>query len=308
MLRTVLEPPSSIVLIGGAGAGKSSLLRTAVATKVREWESGELINWVPVRVQAADLVAAQPLPEAVASGVCNDLSALGLKHSWPAEMFTKPPFPGAEWLILVDGLDELMSPGHRQAVLTKLAGIHAQDKDLFRFVVTTRPLPKDESVIAPEWGRFELLPFTTGQFSEVAANWFERLNLPDPAVAVERFVAQVHERELVEIARNPLMATILCQLFAENPDASLPPGRRRIFDAFEGLLNSRQFGSSAGGIRNQLVAALAPFGRTAEDAGEKLLQWAPGLIRRLAWRRISGDTAATIDLIDGWLTIFNFGS
>src|SRR5690348_10403172 len=35
--RTVLEPPGSIVLIGGAGAGKSSLLRTAVATKVREW-------------------------------------------------------------------------------------------------------------------------------------------------------------------------------------------------------------------------------------------------------------------------------
>ena len=228
---------------------------------------------------------------------------MGLKQSWPAEMFAKPPFPDAEWLILVDGLDELMSAGHRRAVLTKLAGMHDQDKTLFRFVVATRPLPKDESVIPPEWEQrcFELLPFTTSQFSEIATNWFGWLKLQDPRSAVERFLAQVQERELVEVARNPLMATILCQLFAENPDASLPPGRSRIFDAFEELLNSRQYGSSAGGIRNQLVAALAPFGRTAEDVGEKLLEWAPGLIRRLAWHRMSGDTAATIDLIDGWL-------
>ena len=302
--RTVLEPPGSVVLIGGAGAGKSSLLRTAVATKVREWESGELIRWVPVRVQAADLVAAQPLPEAIADGVCDDLSALGLKQAWAAEMFAKPPFPDAEWLILVDGLDELMSTGQRRAVLTKLAGMYDQDKSLFRFVVATRPLASDESVIPSEWEQrcFELLPLTTSQFSEIAMNWFDWLELADPRSAAERFLAQVQERELVEVARNPLMATILCHLFAENPDASLPPGRSRIFDAFEELLNSRQYGSSAGGIRNQIVLALAPFGRTAEDAGERLLEQVPGLIRRLAWYRVNGDTAATIDLFNGWLS------
>ena len=301
--RTVFEQPGSILLIGGAGAGKSSLLRTAVATEVREWQGGKPISWVPVRVQAADLVASRPLPQAIASAICNDLSAVGLKQSWPAEMFTKPPFRGGQWLVLVDGLDELISVEPRQVALTKLASMSAHDERTFRFVVATRPLTEDKSAIPPGWTpqRFQLLPFTNGQFSKIATNWFEWLKLPETTVAVERFLGQVQERELAEIARNPLMATILCQLFAENPDASLPPGRSRIFDAFEELLNNRQYGTSAGGIRNQLIAALAPFGRIAEDAGEKLLEWAPDLIRRLAWHRMNGNNAATIDLIDSWL-------
>ena len=302
--RTVFELPGNSVLIGGAGAGKSSLLRTTVASRVREWQSGQQINWVPVCVQAADLVAARPMPEAIAGGVSDDLSALGLRQSWPAEMFAKPPFPGAEWLVLVDGLDELVSAEHRRAVMTKLAGIQDQDEPLFRFVVATRPLPEDESVIPPGWAprSFELLPFTTSQFSEVATKWFGWLKPKEPADAVERFEAQVQERGLIEVARNPLMATILCQLFAVNPDASLPPGRDRIFDEFEELLNHRQYGSAAGGVRYELIAALAPYGSVAEEAGQQLLARAPSLIGRLAWHRINGGTAFTMDLVEGWLT------
>ena len=254
-------------------------------------------------MQAADLVAARPMPEAIANGVSDDLSTLGLRQSWPAEMFAKPPFSGAEWLVLVDGLDELVSTGHRRAVMTKLAGIQDQDEPLFRFAVATRPLPEDESVIPPGWAprTFELLPFTASQFSEVATNWFGWLKPKEPADAVERFVTQVQERGLIEVARNPLMATILCQLFAANPDASLPPGRSRIFDEFEELLNHRQYGSTAGGIRYELIAALAPFGSVAEDAGQHLLALAPSLIGQLAWHRISGGTGPTVDLVDGWL-------
>jgi GTP diphosphokinase / guanosine-3',5'-bis(diphosphate) 3'-diphosphatase len=218
-------------------------------------------------------------------------------------MFAKPPFPGGEWLVLVDGLDELMSAELRRAVMTKLAGIQDQGEPLYRFVVATRPLPEDESVIPPGWApwSFELLPFTTSQFSEVATNWFRWLKPKETADAVERFVAQVQERGLTEVARNPLMATILCQLFAANPEVSLPPGRTRIFDEFEELLNRRQYGNAAGGIRYELVAALAPFGTVAEEAGQQLLARAPSLIGRLAWHRISGGTASTMDLVDDWL-------
>ena len=124
--------------------------------------------------QAADLVAARPMPEAIAIGVSDDLSTLGLRQSWPAEMFVEPPFSGAEWLVLVDGLDELANTGNRLSAMTKLAGIQDQDEPLFRFAVATRPLPEDESAIPPGWAprTFELLPFTASQFSEVATNWF----------------------------------------------------------------------------------------------------------------------------------------
>jgi GTP pyrophosphokinase len=248
-------------------------------------------------------VAARPLPEAIASSVRADLSVYGLRESWPAEIFARPPFRGGEWLILVDGLDELISARHRRAVLTKLAGVNAHDERIFRFVVATRPLAEDKNAIPSGWlpRCFELLPFTNGQFSKVATNWFKLLELPEIAVTVELFVDQVQDRELAEVARNPLMATILCQLFADNPDASLPPGRSRIFDAFEELLNSRQYSDSEGGVRYQLIAALAPFGKIAEEAGEKLLELAPEIIRGLAWHHISGDNTTTIDLIDKWL-------
>ena len=300
--RTVFEPPGSSVLVGTAGSGKSSLFRIAVTTEVREWQGGKPIRWVPVRVQAADLVAARTVPAAIAASVCDDLCTFGLKQSWPAETFARPPFPDAEWLVLVDGLDELISADQRQDVLTKLAGLNARDERIFRFVVATRPPAEDNSAIPLGWAprRFELLPFTDGQFSKVAANWFE-LELPEVADAVEQFLIQVRERELAEIARNPLMAAILCQLFASAPGSSLPPGRSRIFDAFEELLSNRMYSRSRGGIRYQLEAALERFGKIAVDAGETLLARAPDLIRYLAWRRISGDTTATMDLVSNRL-------
>jgi GTP pyrophosphokinase len=302
--ETVFEPPGNTILIGGPGAGKSSLLRTAVRTTIQTWMNGQPVRSVPVRVQAAQLVAARPLPEAIADSVSGDLNAFASMQSWPPAMFTKQPFAGAQWLVLVDGLDELMSAEHRHRVLSKLASIYDQEAHLFRFVVTTRPLPEDEPAVPPAWKPrcFRLLPFTTEQFAAVAAKWFGRLGQLDPAADVQQFTAQIRDADLTEISRNPLMATMLCQLFVANPSTALPPSRSRIFDEFEELLNQRQYGSAPGGIRHQLVEMLAPFGRTAEDAGEQLLARAPSLIGRLAWHRMRGNITPATDLIDSWLS------
>ncbi|WP_433261622.1 hypothetical protein ACQPZF_27340 [Actinosynnema sp. CS-041913] len=123
------------LLVGGPGAGKSSLLRSAVTFLVERWLRGETPP-APVRVLATDFVASSPLPEAIAASVRANLSALGLLHSWPPGFFAEPPIPGGSWLVPVDGLDEVIDHEQRKAILTKLAGSRAGNPEgLYRFAV-----------------------------------------------------------------------------------------------------------------------------------------------------------------------------
>jgi GTP diphosphokinase / guanosine-3',5'-bis(diphosphate) 3'-diphosphatase len=302
----VFDSPGNSVLIGGAGAGKSSLLCAAVGTMVRRWEDREPTEPsrvpLPVLVRAVDLVDDRPFPEALALSISGD-PILGKVRSWPAEMFERPPLPASHWLVLVDGLDELMSAEHRRDVLAKLARIHDESPGLFRFVVATRPLPEDETAVPPTWVPrcFQLLPFDDGQLRELAGRWFVQGELQDPSDAVNRFTARVQGSELTEVSRNPLMATILCRLFVADPNALLPLGRSQIFEAFERHLYDRQYGERPAGIRYQIDAALDRFGHDARSVGE-LLALVPDVIGRLAWHRMSGNTSPTMDLVSDWLS------
>ena len=301
----VFSASGNSVLIGGAGTGKSSLLRMAVSAMVWSWEGLEPTESgsvpIPVLTRAVDLVGDRPFPELVALSVSGD-PVVGRMRSWPAEMFARAPFPGAHWLILVDGLDELMSGRRRRAVLAKLARVHDENPGLFRFVVATRPLPDDETAIPPAWRPrcFQLLSFDDRQFEELAERWFLQLGLPDLPAAVERFTAQVRGSELTGIGHNPLMATMLCRLFAANPDGSLPIGRSRIFDAYAELLYDRQYNDEPGGMRFEIDAALRRFGHDAQSIGD-VLALLPEMIGRLAWRRMAGETRPTVELMGGWL-------
>ncbi|MEU3628380.1 HD domain-containing protein [Amycolatopsis coloradensis] len=294
----LFDRPGDSLLIGGPGAGKSSLLRAAVTFLVGRWLRGET-PVAPVRVLAGDLVASSPLPEAISASVRADLSAIGLRQSWPPEFFAEPPVPGGCWLVLVDGLDEVMNHEQRRTILTKLAGARAEMPDgLYRFIVASRPMAPPHVFGEADWKPtgFQLLEFTENQYKTFTERWFRHLEIADPEEKAQEFVTRIKDVGLAELARTPLVATMLCQVFANDPDTVLPGTRSLLYEAFVEMAHSRQF-QAVGGIRSQLKGILGPYGEEAERAGEALLVRTGELIGFLAFRRQQGDTGSSVDLL-----------
>ncbi|EEP69689.1 ppGpp synthetase [Micromonospora sp. ATCC 39149] len=299
--EVVFDGDRDAFLVGGAGAGKSSLFQVVTRDLIRRQQSTDVTD-VPVRVQATDLLEAHSLGEAVARSVRADFGLAGTGGSWPSAFFDEPPMPDGAWLVLVDGLDEIMDSGRRQDVLAFLAAHRAAPASAHRFVIATRPAADLPTTMGADWEplRFELLAFDEEQRRRFTEGWFTRLAVDRPGDTAGEFDRELDRLGLGELARNPLMATMLCQLFVANPERRLPRGRNRIFHDFVQLLRERQYSDADGGIRQQVLRRLRRYGRQAEEAGERLIVERDGLIGRLAADRLAGDPQPAVDKLAQW--------
>jgi HEAT repeat protein len=301
--ETVLDCAGDCVIVGDPGVGKSSLLRTTLIRLAQDMLAGSAGLEVPVQVLSAELVDARPLPEAIAAAVTTNLSTVGLLGSWGPEFFGRAPWDGARWLVLVDGLDEVLDPQARRQVLDKLRGIRdGQTPSPYRFVIATRPLAGSEFPSSAAWPlrRFELQPFKLGEVGDFAKRWFAALGLSQPAQAATRFRRALDKAQLGDAARTPLMATMLCQLFAIDPARSLPTSRIEAYHEYVELLRTRQYFNQGGGIYAQTERVLGPYGSLATIAGTGLLNTAFDLIARLADSRLTGDARDAVELLETW--------
>ncbi|WP_179852057.1 trypsin-like peptidase domain-containing protein [Streptomyces sp. Ag109_G2-15] len=308
--ETLLSLDRDSVLVGGPGAGKSSLLRFVTSTLAERWLSGETCPLVPVLVPAAELVGNRTLADAIAAAVRADLSKSGLTEAWPAGFFRDRPVAGARWLVLVDGLDEVVGANRRRDVLEKLAGFlrNVHDGDLgadqdpvavtHRFVVATRPVPEVEPAVMSTWTvrRYELLPFAPEQLPAFAADWFAARGVDEPGRTANRFAAQIERLGLTALIRVPLIATMLCQLFAEEPSKPLPANRYALYDRYVNLVRERRF-EGAEGIVPQARAAVRNYGTVISQAVEDLYLGAFEYIAEFALARHTGQTVHAVDLL-----------
>jgi HEAT repeat protein len=307
--EVIFQDQHSCILLAGPGAGKSSLLRAGLTASASQWQQGEPGTEVPVRVQAADLARAVRLPEAIADSVRADLGSAGIVESWPAEFFASEPLRGVRWLVLIDGVDEITDRRQRRDFMAKITGLtQSKAASPYRFVLATRPLADGELPEAAGWTElpYELQAFEVDQLPEFASAWFAAMRLPEPRRAAERFIAKVDQSRMTGLARVPLMATMLCQLHALDPDGPIPSNRFRAYEMFVELLQARQVTSTrpgisdASGTYDQLKAALSRYGPAAEAAAGWLADRSADLITRLAVARHDDDSVLAVDLIADW--------
>ncbi|HEY3034501.1 MAG TPA: hypothetical protein VGJ54_07565, partial [Streptosporangiaceae bacterium] len=129
----VLATHRHAVLLGDAGAGKSTFLATVAGDLARRVLARRGSRELAIIVHASDLPG-RTLPEALSLAVHRDLG-VGLT----AEVFEGPP-PGAAGLrILVDGLDEVIDAHDRSAVLWRIRDL-LNDGGAHRILVACRPL------------------------------------------------------------------------------------------------------------------------------------------------------------------------
>ena len=284
-------------VVGAPGSGKSSLLRHHLATVIGQPDSVEEGAAVPILVPAAELADGLRLPEALARYANRELIPFGLDQDLKAGFFTTHPKPGAVWLVLVDGLDEILETLQRRRVLTTMVAALADPRGLYRFVVTTRPLPEDElDRLGTQAPRYELRPFAAQELPLFAEGWFAAQQLPAPTHTAELFTAALERSGIVDLARTPLMATMLCQLFINRPDESLPESRGQIYRRFVDLLQENQYNRVP---EHQAARALAKYGKAARKRAQHTTNMLPRLIRHLAHQRHSGNTDPALRILTG---------
>ncbi|GAA1542706.1 hypothetical protein GCM10009827_072860 [Dactylosporangium maewongense] len=280
----IFEGTGDSVLLGDAGSGKSSLLQSAVWTSVQRWER-DVDTVVPVRVRAAQLLGRKMLPELVAAAVNEELGAVGANQHWPAGFFAAPPMAGVRWLVLVDGLDEIIEYRDRKAVIDKIVGFRAlSDRAAHRFVVATRPLTEIDHYAGPDFtpAAFRLLPFTDQQFVQFAQRWFEHLGSPEPGDRATDLLDRILGGGLDDLFRIPLVAMMICKLVADQPGDALPSSSIELYQRFVSMLTERLFRSD---LRASLNRVAGDYGAEALPAVDRLLSQVHPLACRLAWRQ-----------------------
>ncbi|WP_406384600.1 NACHT domain-containing protein [Streptomyces sp. NBC_01618] len=300
----VFEAKSCCVLSSGPGGGKSTQARKHLVDAADGWlqrldqsKGDRDYSAVPVLVRASALAdTTDRLPQALAKAMAKDLVKFAPLLDLTG-LFDRHPLPKTPWLIIVDGLDEISNRDARTDLLHTVAAAAATHPSLYRFTVLTRPLPELDT-LGPGTPRYVLQPFSPADLHDYARRCFH--HRPDLSLKGEEhtaaFIAQLDRSRLDELARTPLMAFMLTQLYAANPDRSLPTGRGAAYGAFVDLVYNRNSHKNparthAAALRRLVDRHQEPAERgTAEQAAGQAAEHLTEIIDYLAAQRLHGDT------------------
>ncbi|WP_155848812.1 NACHT domain-containing protein [Amycolatopsis vancoresmycina] len=224
--RQALAASDHLVVFGGPGGGKSSLLRRIAAALAEDQDASA--PCLPVPVHARRFRAGIPLATAIRDGAVAELGSF-LLTGLPADAFAAAPPAGGTWLVLVDGLDEVAGIDEARVALEAIT--EGARHPFLRFVVATRPVPDtDLRAAGNRFAGYELRPFDVPALGRFVRRWLELRGVAGAAELGDGVVAHVRRNGFMDWLLEPLAATMLCGLLLQNPGRRLPG---RLSDLYE---------------------------------------------------------------------------
>jgi hypothetical protein len=290
-----------VLVTGGPGSGKTALVRELARRLARVWLREDPATDPPTpRPVVPLLIPARALPD---SGSFTSALAAAIRRVYGMDMLTElrpvhfaGPASGSRWLLMIDGLDEVVNRELRAKIIRAIRG-HARSDAPYQFVVTSRPLPDAElrSLQHEPFTGFSVESFDRRQLREFAEKWFITQNPATASTQSQSFLREISDPRLREAARNPLLATIAALVKTRDPGLPLPTSRVDLYARFCGFL----VGDEASGrtTLRQLCQQAGELGyRTAEWAyrhREEMVTW-------LAERYLDGEPAL-LDTAQAWI-------
>lgn len=251
-LFDVLTKNSRIILVGGAGSGKSTLVRQLIGK----------MNGIrlPIVLSLRALSEKEGSLETKLQGEIENELGMLLSRKLPEEFLKDwSDQTGLSWVIALDGLDEVINDIERNDLMFELS--HAPWPDGTTLILTTRP-GNDISKLK-NFRVFDLLPFEQSQISEFAEKVFP------PTDDVE-FLRKLQATRLGEIAATPLVLTLAAVVFQKNREFGFR--RSQLYEAFVNIL-LEQDAISSRKIRVQLQESLGTtFGDEVFTSRRKILE------------------------------------
>ena len=201
---------------------------------------------------------------------------------------------GSRWLLIIDGLDEVVDEELRAKIIRAIRG-HARADTPYRFVVTSRPLPEAELRLLRQepFTAFSVEPFGRRELREFAGKWFTTQNPSTASEQSRSFVREISDPRLREAARNPLLATIAAVAKTRDPGLPLPASRVDLYERFCGFL----IGEEANG-RTTLRQICQRTGEPGYRAAEWVYSHREEIVAWLAERYLDGEPALLDTALD----------
>ena len=136
--------------------------------------------------------------------------------------------------------------------------------------VTSRMLPPAEfqpldSVNAPI---FEIQQFNQNELPHFAERWFTGLGVSEVPNLVHELINKLVQGRLMQLACNPLIITMICVIFASDPDGVLPRSRADLYERFITLLMGKAVDQlhELGQLQDRLRPFGSPSNRPSKDS------------------------------------------
>jgi len=206
-----------VALIGIPGMGKSSLLRYILLHQ-SVFLTG---NYLPLLASISGLVEKKgTLQYMLKAQLMDELGArllLPIPDNFLGEWHDRT---GMNWLIALDGLDEITNNTNRKLFIREL--MRAPWPEGTVIVITSRP--NEEIYLLDDFIHYELLPFSEEQIQAFASKWFSSKK------RAKAFLSTIENQKLIETNSTPLMLTIAATIF-ENQQIS-QFNRSALYDSY----------------------------------------------------------------------------
>jgi energy-coupling factor transporter ATP-binding protein EcfA2 len=239
--------PRHVLIVGEAGAGKSTILHQIAKSAWHEPEKVGLTQpHLPLLLSLRALASAQghDLEERILDAMGK--TGITLTQKLPDGFFeTWPEQKKTNWLLLLDGLDEVPeseTDTHRIELLELLRDIY-QEHDSVRMVITSRASGiKPGELNEKLFSCYGVLPFTPEQIGQLAKRWFDAeagvflqavTHTHVPYSEVDSLLLLVGSEQTPAFSQTPLLFTIAAKVFRQRKDeygkGSLPDNQAELY-------------------------------------------------------------------------------
>lgn len=282
-LREALSEHRHVLVEGEPGVGKSVILNRLIVQLIDALNSPDA-RVVPIGL-GAPIVAQRrkPLPLALSEAV-NDTMGIRLERELSRDFFEEPPASGQSWLILLDGLDELVTAASRTEFMRGVTN----NLDRFRFVIATRPLAEAGRGDWQEFGCYRLPGFSVSHAKEfVGARFGTPSFSASEGASTEAFLRSLKSGPAGKlIASNPLLLGMAVAEWERTPGRPLSRSRAALYERFITRLLEDHEGKRAS--RMEFRAEWTPLGKAAEQLADRLFDGRRGLLQIVAAQQDQG--------------------